>query len=314
MAATPRAGEPSWRTLLLLAGLSLVWGLNWPAMKFVLAEMPVLTFRLLCLWLTAPAMLLIARLGGERLGVPRRQWPALIAVSFFNVTVWYLCTGIALTLIPAGRAALLAYTMPVWVALFSALVLRERLGRRRLVGLLLGMAGIAVLLAPEAATLSTAPLGTLVILAAAIGWAFGVVLLKRFNFSRSVAQMTGWMLLLGGVPLAVAALLHDPPPRLLALPPATLAVFAYIIALPMIFGQWAWFKSLSRLPGTVAGISSLAVPAVGLLSSALLLGERLGLAEITALALVAAALGLVLVPGRRPVAESASGAGAAARS
>src|SRR5262249_5441891 len=46
----------AWSTLLLLSGLALVWGLNWPAMKFVLAEVPVLTFRTLCLWVTGPVL------------------------------------------------------------------------------------------------------------------------------------------------------------------------------------------------------------------------------------------------------------------
>jgi drug/metabolite transporter (DMT)-like permease len=63
----------------------------------------------------------------------------------------------------------------------------------------------------------------------------------------------------------------------------------------MVFGQWAWFKSLSRLSGTVAAIASLAVPVVGLLSSALLLGERLGPSEVVALTCVVGALALVLL-------------------
>jgi drug/metabolite transporter (DMT)-like permease len=313
MTALPARREPSWTTLLLLAALALFWGLNWPAMKFVLDDIPVLTFRLICLWFTGPVLLLLARLGGERIAVPRREWPALLLSAFFNVSIWYLCTGIALTLIPAGRAALLAYTMPVWVAMLGSLILGERLDRRRLAGLVLGMAGIGVLLLPELGTLRAAPLGTAVILTAAFSWALGIVLLKRFTFSASVAQLTGWQLFIGGVPIAVAALLHDPAPHLLSLPPATLWVLAYILALPMVFGQWAWFKSLSRLPGTVAGISSLAVPTVGLLSSALLLGEHLGPPEIAALLLVIAALALVLLPSRARMAARRPGDGATAR-
>jgi drug/metabolite transporter (DMT)-like permease len=294
VAVAPATRAFSSSTLLLLAGLSLVWGINWPAMKFVLADVPVLTFRSLCLWITGPTLLLLARLGGERIGVPSREWPALLLASFCNVTLWYFGTGMGVSLIAAGRAALLAYTMPVWVALFSAILLREHLGMRRFVGLVLGMTGIAVLLAPDAAAFRAAPLGAFYVLLAAAGWATGTVTMKAVRFTRSVAQMTGWQLIIGGSPIVLAALWHDPPPHLLSLPGETQLVLVYNIILPMIFGQWAWFKTLDRMPGTVAAIGSLAVPIIGLLSSALLLDEPLGPNEIAALVLVVVALVLVL--------------------
>jgi drug/metabolite transporter (DMT)-like permease len=308
LARTEAAAKPSvgWSTLLLLGGLALFWGLNWPAMKFVLDEIPVLTFRTLCLWVTGPVLLLLARLGGEPIGMPWREWRALIPTAFCNVTAWYYGTAMALTLIPAGRAALLAYTMPLWVALLSALVLRERLDLRQLAGLALGLVGVGVLIAPEVETIRAAPLGAVCILGAAVGWAVGTVGMKLFRFSRSVAQITGWQLLIGGTPIAVAAALHDPLPNFAVFDAPTLWVLAYIIALPMIFGQWAWFKSLSRLPGTVASIGSLAVPAVGLLSSAVLLGERLGASEIAALVLVMTALCFVLIRPASPAKQDAA--------
>jgi len=296
----PVARAYSWSTLLLLAGLSLFWGMNWPAMKFVLAQMPVLTFRMMCVWLTGPALLLLARLGGEQLGVPVREWPMLLLAAFCNVTLWYFGTGMGVSLIPAGRASLIAFTMPVWVALFSAILLHERLGTRRLAGLILGMTGIGVLLAPDAAAFRAAPLGAGFVLMAAMGWAAGTVTMKTAGFSRSVAQTTGWQLIIGGIPIAIAALWRDPPLHDLSLSHETILVLAYIIALPMIFGQWAWFKALDRLPGTVAAVGSLAVPVIGLVSSALFLGEPLGTSEIAALILVVSALTLVLFAAEPP--------------
>jgi len=138
------------------------------------------------------------------------------------------------------------------------------------------------------------------VLMAAMGWAAGTVTMKTAGFSRSVAQMTGWQLIIGGIPIAIAALWRDPPLHDLSLSRETILVLAYIIALPMIFGQWAWFKALDRLPGTVAAVGSLAVPVVGLMSSALFLGEPLGTSEIAALILVVSALTLVLFAAEPP--------------
>src|SRR5258708_4047960 len=116
-ALLPAARAYSTPTLLLLAGLSLVWGMNWPAIKFVLADVPVLTFRSLCLWIAGPTFLVLARLGGERIGIPGREWPALLLASFCHVTLWYFGTGMGVSLIPAGPPPPLAYPLPGGVAL-----------------------------------------------------------------------------------------------------------------------------------------------------------------------------------------------------
>ena len=76
---------------------------------------------------------------------------------------------------------------------------------------------------------------------------------------------------------------------------AGLSALAYVILMGMVFSQWAWFAVLGRLPVAVASIGSLAVPMVGVLSSALLLHEPVGPAEFAALALVVAAFATVLL-------------------
>jgi len=81
---------------------------------------------------------------------------------------------------PAGRSAIIAYTLPVWTFLFSLWLLHEPLSGRKLFGLVLGMCGLAVLLGEEVANVRRAPIGTLLILGAAVAWGFGTVLLRRW--------------------------------------------------------------------------------------------------------------------------------------
>jgi drug/metabolite transporter (DMT)-like permease len=286
-------------SLALLVAMSLVWGLNWPAMKIVVGELPVATFRVLCLWFAGPALLLIAAQGGERIRVPGPLRGKLVVASFFNMFGWSLLSAIGLTMVEAGRAGILAYTMPVWAAILARFWLGERLTRRRLLGLACGMAGIAVLLVPDLARLGAAPLGSLLVLLAAITWAIGTVYIKRVDWGMSMAQLTGWQQVLSGLPFAVAALLLDPPGALFQMSFHGLLVLLYVLTLPMIFANWIWMVLLDRLPASVAGLSTLAIPVVGVLSGALLLGERVGLGEAAALVLVVAALALVLAPERR---------------
>ena len=120
--------------LLLLACLSLLWGLNWPAMKVALGEMPVLPFRALCLLVSGPILLGLAALRGG-IALRPQEIPALLLAAFFNVTLWHVLTGLGVSLMPAGRASIIAYTMPAWATLLGAAVLGERLTKARLAGL-----------------------------------------------------------------------------------------------------------------------------------------------------------------------------------
>jgi drug/metabolite transporter (DMT)-like permease len=296
-AAPARAGR--WTALLLLGALALMWGSNWPAMKLVLAELPIPTFRTLCCAFGGLALLAIARAGGERLGVRREErWPVVVT-AFFNITVWHITTAIALTLIGAGRASIIAFTMPVWAALLAVVVLDEKLTPRKIAGLALGLAGLGALVLPDWARIAAAPLGVLSVLTAAVGWAAGTVLMKRYRWSISSAQLSGWQILVGGVPIFIATpFLDDPVAALAALDPMDWLVLAYVLAVPMVLAQWIWVRLVRILPAGVAAIGSMAVPVVGVLSSAFLLGERIGLAELAALALVVGAIALVLAPRR----------------
>jgi drug/metabolite transporter (DMT)-like permease len=294
-AASSRKATQS--ALLLLASITVVWGLNWPVIKVALNAIPVLPFRALCLAISGPTLLAIAAARGSSIAVPRRQILPLLLAALFNITLWHLFTGYGVLEMPAGRASIIAYTMPAWATLLGARFLGERLSAPRLAGLALGMAGIAALVLPDFARIRAAPLGTASMVLAALSWAAGSVLMKRWRWDVSTAALTGWQNCLGGLPILIAAMVIGPFPGLEHADGKAIAALVYVVVLGVLFGQWAWFVVLGRLPVAVASIGTLAIPVVGVLSSALLLGEALGPTEVSALALVVAALVLVLRPG-----------------
>ena len=108
-------------------------------------------------------------------------------------------------------------------------------------------------------------------------------------------MVTGWQLLIGLLVLVPVAVLTEPVPDFSALPERTWIALAYLIALPMIFCQWAYLKVVTIFPAAIAAIGTLAVPIIGTYSSALILGEPIGWQEISALILISAALLVVLV-------------------
>ncbi len=279
-------------SLLLLATLALFWGVAWPVMKIVLDEMPVLAFRTISCAAGAMALLL-ARISGEPIRLPLRSLAPLTLVALLNVTVWQICMSYALTLLPAGRASIIAYTMPAFATFFGWFFLNERLTPPRLTGLALSMAGIGVLVAPELDRFLAEPLGVLLMVAAAASWAGGTVGMKYFRWPFSIMQNTGWQFVIGGIPILVLATATGANPHLGALSAKAWASLIYAVTFPILFCQWAWFKVVDMLPGSISAMGSLAIPVVGTLSAAVLLHERLDGAVLIALGLVVAGLALV---------------------
>ena len=283
----------------ILAGLTFAWGFNWTAMKVALAEVAPWTFRSLCLGFGSAILFMVLRAGGQSLAVPKGQRARLALLAFFNITCWNLLVAFGMLSIPSGRAAILAYTMPAWAIPLSVWVLRERITGRKLTGLVLGMAGLALLIGEGAATLGSAPTGSLLVLGAALSWALGTVLQKRFPMAMQPGPYTAWIMLLGGVPIFIGALLLDDFRSIGALGFWPALAIAYNVFIAFAWAHWAWIKIATSVPVSVFSLSMLVIPVVGVLSGMIVLGERPSAAEYAALALVLGSLVTVVLPARR---------------
>ncbi|HWA37886.1 MAG TPA: DMT family transporter [Burkholderiales bacterium] len=284
----------------ILAALTLAWGFNWTAMKVSLTEIPPWTFRALCLSCGSGVLFVALKLGGEKLAVPRGQWPRLWMLALLNITCWNMLVAFGLLSIPSGRAAILAYLMPAWAIPLSILVLGEKFNGRKLAGLALGLGALLLLLGDGVRTLGTAPLGSLLVVGASVSWALGTVLQKRFPVAMPSAAYTAWIMLLGGVPIFLGALVFDDFGSLQGASGWPLAGLLYNIFVAFAFAHWAWIKIATSVPVGVFSLSMLVIPVVGVISGMLFLGERPSWAEYVALGLVLASLMTVVLPARQP--------------
>jgi drug/metabolite transporter (DMT)-like permease len=286
------------RSLLPVAVLALVWGANWPILKLGVSEMAPLTFRAYTLPFAGLGLLAIAKASGESIRIPRALWPLVLLLALFNITGWNGLILFGVQQMPAGRSAILAYTMPVWATLVSLAVLHEPIGRRKAVGLGLGMAGMLLLLGEDLANIERRPLAAMLILAAAFTWACGTVLLRKHKPPIPQNALTGWMMILGWVPLALAAPLFDPGwlTQIPSLSGTAWFAILYNIFMAGTIAHWAWFTIARTLPVAVSSLSSLPVPVDGVFAGILVLGERPGWPEWAALALVLSALVAVMWP------------------
>jgi drug/metabolite transporter (DMT)-like permease len=284
-----------WLGPALIVVLAFVWGLNWPAIRVAVMEVDPWSFRAICMVTGSFFLFGVALAQRAPLRVPRADIAPLILLGLLNVAAYQLLSAFGLTMVEAGRGVILAFTFPLWSVLLGAIVLREKLTAGRLAALALGLVAMGILMGADLLALGRSQLGGLMLIASAVSWAAATIYYKSRSWTLSSQALAAWQVLVGAVPVTLGALLLGDPVDFEKMSSSALigVVYASVIAVP--FGQWTWFRVLQLMPSSVASISTLAVPVIGVFSSALLLGEPLGWRELAALALICAALFLVLV-------------------
>jgi len=287
----------SLKALALLAALTLVWGTNWVLFRIALDELPPWTFRTVVLAVAALVLGVLLRLRGESFAVPKRRWPPLIAAAACNVGIWNIATSLAVLYIPSGHASVLAYTMPLWVAVLGFALFGERLTGRLLVAILIGAAAVLALMLPNFATDAAAPLGLFWGLSAGFVWALGTFVVKRTSWPGMGLSLTFWQILICLPVMAVAAYFLEGWPSHL---PSTevMLITVYVGVGPMALGMAIWFALVRLLTAQVAALSSISIPIVAVVTGVLVLHEPLSVLQAIAIGSTVIALWLALVPRR----------------
>ena len=286
------------RQLWSLVALTLMWGINWPMMKYSLRELSPLYFR--ALTMTGGAIWLYSyyRARGLRMTPQGTEWRSVVALGLPNMLGWHTFAILGVKELASGRAAILGFTMPIWTVLLSVLVLGERLTRR------VGFAVVAVAIAiglltfNELTALSGRPLGIVWMELAALSWATGTLLMRRAKLTLPIETLTVWMMILTSACLWLIAFFNEPWPtwQFSALMWGSLT---YGMLINYGFAQTIWSGLARHLPPATSAMSIMAVPLVGTLSATLIVGERPTWQDMAAMLCVMAAIAAVLLPPRK---------------
>ncbi|MGE0310045.1 MAG: DMT family transporter [Lautropia sp.] len=283
---------------LLLCVLTLLWGMNWPVMKLAVAAMPPMTFRTLSLFGGALFVAAVARWRGESLVLPRRWWGETALLGSFNMVIWYMVSIIVIQMLPAGRTAILAYTLPVWAALIGSVCYGERHGRRLIFALCAAMLGAGLLLGQEFSAVAGSPLAALMMLGGSFSWALGTHWLRRRRSPTPILVLTFWMMVQAGLVCALAALAFERDQWHGWFPATGWMALSYNAFLAYGIGQIVWFRLASKLPPLVSALSVMMIPVTGVFTSVLALGERPGWRDIAALVSILIAIAATVLPAR----------------
>ncbi|MCO5100702.1 MAG: DMT family transporter [Burkholderiaceae bacterium] len=294
---SPAAPVASQRAIgiVYLVTTSVGWGVNWPVMKMLLQEWPPLLARGSAGVTAALGIGVLAAMRGEPIAVPVRVVPRLLAAAFVNVFAWMGFSTLSLLWLGAGEAALLVYTMPIWAMIFAWPLLGARPDAAGVAALVLGFAGIAVLLGSQGIAVGMQKMpGVLLTLSAAVLFAFGTVV-WRTPLPLAPLASVAWQVGLGCLPMLAYGIAVEPSPR--ATSASGWLAMAYMTIVPMGVCYLSWFAALRRVAPQMASMTTLLVPVVGVLAASIALGEPLGAVQWMALALTLGGVALAL---RRP--------------
>lgn len=220
---------------------------------------------------TVASLVLAVYAASVRMRLPRRQdLPGLALLGLTGITFYNLALGYGETTIPAGTASLLIATTPVWMALFAALLFRERLSTVGWLGMGLSFVGAAVIGLGSGGGLGVDP-QALIVLAAALSSAAYSLGQKPFLSRYSALECTAYAIWAG------TALLLPFAPGLVgevrAAPLAATLGVVYLGVVPAALGYVLWAWMLAQVPAATAGSFLYLVPPAAALIAWAWLGE-----------------------------------------
>lgn len=285
-AEAPRAA------LLALAALALIWGYNWVVMKIGVRDAPPFAFAAIRA-LGGAAVLLLVGLVQRRPMRPSHPW-AVFWIGFFQTSCFLGLATWAVVSAGAGQVAMLAYTMPLWVALIAWPVLGERIGVPQGIAIAIAFIGIACMIGP----LHKNAFADALAVAAGLTWAIGVILAKQLQQRASVDlfALTLWQMIGGGAVLGAIALAVPGPAIVWSTPLVLSIVYASVAATALAYLLFLYV--LRALPAREASMGTLANPIIGVLFGWIQLGEAPSALSLGGMALIVVGLAVLALAGQ----------------
>lgn len=284
----------AWAMLLLLGA---IWGGSFFFARIAVAEIQPLTLVLLRVGIAAAALhVYLASLGlSIRPALPLAG--SFAALATLNNVIPFSLIFAGQTELGAGLASVLNATTPFWTALVAnMLTTDEKLSWNKIAGILLGIAGTAVMIGPGLiAGLGGPAWAKFALIGASLSYAFALIVAKRLTGIAPAVVATAQLTASTVIMIPVVLMAHGAQ----GLPSASAPVWAAVVALALVstaFAYILYFKLIASAGATNASLVTLIVPASAILLGAAFLGERLELFELAGIALIG--LGLVTIDGR----------------
>lgn len=292
--ATPSMSAAVWAQLLLLGA---IWGGSFFFARVAVAEIHPLMLVLLRVSIAALALHIYLAAHGPSFAPAWKRAPSFLALGLLNNALPFSLIFLGQTELGAGAASVLNATTPFWtLVIANALTSDEKLSAAKVTGILLGIAGTAIMIGPGLVAGLGGPVwAKFALIGASLSYAFALILAKRFRDVPPPVIATGQLTAASLIMLPVALFVGHPQ----ALPAVTLPVWAAVTGLALLSTSFAYilyFRIVAAAGATNASLVTLIVPVSAILLGMVFLGEKLELFEFGGMVLIAA--GLLVIDGR----------------
>jgi O-acetylserine/cysteine efflux transporter len=279
-------------TIVLLAT---IWGLSIPLTKLGLESLPPLTLTALRFATALPPLFLLAM--RERLPVRALANVALLGV--IGISVGQVAQTLGVEGTSASIGAILSATIPVFVVVFAALRLNQRVTRKQVLGLVAAFAGIALVATGSgddaASSSQTSAMGVAWMLISSVAIAFYYVWSVELTRQYGTPAVAAWSTLFGLIALLPWALWEAAHTNI-HLTAEGLAVAAYLGVFVTAAGLYLWLYLLNSVPAVIATSVQYLHPIIGIGVAAVMFGDKLGLGFAVGVAFILAGIALVIAP------------------
>ncbi|HUQ42317.1 MAG TPA: EamA family transporter [Candidatus Limnocylindrales bacterium] len=279
-----------------LAIVYVVWGSTYFAIAYVVQTMPpLLTAGVRFFFAGLVLAAYIAATDRASLTVTRRQLASTSAVGILLLAGGNGLVSLGERTVASGLAALIIASVPLWIVILRK-VAGDRIGRDLMIGVSVGIAGVAVLVVPSGASGQIETVGLVMLIGATFAWAFGTFISPRLSMPRSAFASTAYQMIAGGIVLTAAGLLLG---EMRGLDPsrfstASLAGFVYLV----LFGSLAAFSAytwlLQNAPVSLVSTYAYVNPVVAVFLGTLFLSEPITPTMIAGAALILAAVAFIV--------------------
>ena len=293
VAPAPVSARRGW---LLVGAVAAIWGCHWTVTKIGLETMPPFTYAMLRL-VTGSMVLAALMRGQHRLRLPDSgDLPIVFSYGLLAIGGAMALMNLALLTAPAGRSSVLMYTLPLWVVPLMAIATGAMPTRREVIGLALGLAGLVLLLDPTAIGRSSqdALAASAMLLLAALLSAVALVHVRLHRWHGTPYDVQLWQLLVALVPMTMLAFALEAPGSI-SWDLRTVLILLYSGPLATAFAYWASQSAAQAIGPLATSVGFLAVPVVGIIGGALVLGEQMPLMDALGILITGLGIGTVML-------------------